>query len=663
MQHSVYPDGTSPVVAVQLKRARSSEESSSATASDSQTSEASSSSDSQGRAHKRVKAPHACDVCGMLCATPSKLKVHIRVHTGEQPYACKFTGCSKKFSRSDQLKRHMRTHTGEQPFACDFASCDKKFSTSCSLKTHMRTHTGDQPFACDFASCDKKFTQSQQLKSHMRTHTGEQPYACKFTGCSKRFSLSQHLKNHMRTHTGEQPYVCKFTGCSKKFSRSDQLKRHMRTHTGEQPYACKFTGCGKRFSLSHNLKSHMHTHTGDKPYVCDYTGCNRAFAQSSALNTHKQIHSPCVHCDSPGSLAGIDACADCAGTRLDLYGCTVANCRGLGTRGPDGARICRAHYNNGVCACTSPCYSRAAGACFDCIPDDSPQLKGLGLACSVDNAKVCTPNATVCSACITEYGLGNASLESLVINTVALILGMDTRSIFMTREVIIKACDPSKNACGKVNGGARGDWGLRGLNCINFIEIDDAKGHSNYDIVKEISRLNLLDGMMDGEYNGTGRHLTVGCTRFSGESGWELEQLRGFAQVVRDTNRVLEENPSDRLRLTLCNFSKNNKFRGALASTGEDYDPKNEKTEKIVLDDDIAQWTWASGEHKTAVEREARHTEILHTMKISKHCICASQLGTVREHMCTAKVAKEGEIFCNRCLKKPKAKRVIFDRK
>ncbi|ORX84359.1 hypothetical protein K493DRAFT_239286, partial [Basidiobolus meristosporus CBS 931.73] len=53
-----------------------------------------------------------------------------------QTYAC--PRCSKIFLRSDNLSRHIKTHTGEKPYHCKFSTCGKQFSRSDELKRHLK---------------------------------------------------------------------------------------------------------------------------------------------------------------------------------------------------------------------------------------------------------------------------------------------------------------------------------------------------------------------------------------------------------------------------------------------------------------------------------------------------------------------------------------------
>lgn len=99
--------------------------------------------------------------------------------------------CPYKATVNSRLREHVRQHTGERPFVCSV--CNKGFGRKTHLDTHMVIHSGEKPFKCTI--CSYSATQKGNLKIHMQSHTGEKPHACLY--CNYRAAQKLTLRLHV----------------------------------------------------------------------------------------------------------------------------------------------------------------------------------------------------------------------------------------------------------------------------------------------------------------------------------------------------------------------------------------------------------------------------------------------------------------------------------
>lgn len=68
---------------------------------------------------------------------------------------------------TDQVNKMIEAldnNCGQRKFICDWIGCDKSFDYKHALNRHMRVHTGEKPFKCRF--CNYRCAQQTYIKDH-----------------------------------------------------------------------------------------------------------------------------------------------------------------------------------------------------------------------------------------------------------------------------------------------------------------------------------------------------------------------------------------------------------------------------------------------------------------------------------------------------------------
>ncbi|XP_063216240.1 zinc finger protein OZF-like isoform X3 [Bacillus rossius redtenbacheri] len=140
--------------------------------------------------------PHVCLVCCVSFSRRDKLVRHMRRHQPSEALLGQHLGEFARLANSLEVKQAKEPTRPEH--RC--ATCGKVFQQLRELARHVKVHTGDKPFACEL--CPMRFSRRDKLARHSKVHGVRGPEArlLRCEHCTASYYRRDKLLRHQRTH-------------------------------------------------------------------------------------------------------------------------------------------------------------------------------------------------------------------------------------------------------------------------------------------------------------------------------------------------------------------------------------------------------------------------------------------------------------------------------
>ncbi|PRP80227.1 hypothetical protein PROFUN_12113 [Planoprotostelium fungivorum] len=224
---------------------------------------------------------------------PKVLKKLLNSHESEE---------SKSMESSTSRKQQ-----NEKPFVCPH--CDKSFMRKYDMKVHMRIHTNERPYACHYAGCNKTFNRVSTLKEHernihqkRRTEEEEETDSNRSTSGSPPHKQQRREEKHNHgviqgafnlngntyiLHEGHADILG--PDHTLQHVHKDSVDAHVLAETSENPIRCQPVNCKGPHAESHRIRHGDHV-----DYIVDN------------MLHHVHEEDGAAHCDHHGPLVMLD---------------------------------------------------------------------------------------------------------------------------------------------------------------------------------------------------------------------------------------------------------------------------------------------------------------------------------------------------------------------